>query len=83
MGSSSSTFSSTSTSTSSSGSGSYKKRVYFDPEADKSMGSSYDIDDADLLTKMREVANVDEEILNVTIYKHDLWMLQVFELVVF
>ncbi len=83
MGSSSSTSTSTSTSTSSSGSGSYKKQVYFDPEADKSKGSHYFINDADLLTKMREVANVDEKIVRVTIYRHDLWGWQVFELLVF
>jgi hypothetical protein len=70
-------------SSSSSGSGSYKKQVYFDPEADKSRGSEYFIDDSDLLTKMREVADVDEEILNVTIYRHDLWGWQVYELFFF
>ncbi len=65
------------------GAGSYKKKVYFDPEADKSEGTHYFINDADLLTKMREVADVDEEILNVTIYRHDLWWWQVVELVGF
>jgi hypothetical protein len=65
----------------SSGSGSYKKKVYFDPEADKSEGSKYLIDDGDLLSSMEALADVDEEILTVSIYRHRLYRVQVVEFV--
>jgi hypothetical protein len=63
--------------------GFYRKQLYFDPEADESDGSVYWIDDADILTTVRRIADVDEKILEVSIYRHPLYFWQVFKLVTF
>jgi hypothetical protein len=56
-----------------SGSGYYSKQLYFDSDAgERTYGPTYLIADADLKERMSQLADVNEEILNVTIYKHPL-----------
>jgi hypothetical protein len=52
--------------------GSYKRQLYFDSDAGQTNSSYYWINDEDLLSKMSQLANVNEAILNVTICRHPL-----------
>ena len=63
--------------------GFYRKQLYFDPEADdtKNDGSVYRIDDEDILKTVRWIADVDEKILEVSIYRHPLYFWQVVGLI--
>ncbi len=49
---------------------SYKRKLYFDSDAGQTNSSYYWINDEDLLSKMSQLANVNEAILNVTICRH-------------
>jgi len=71
MGSSSSKSSSVS-----GGNGEWTGKLYFDPEADKSCGASYHVEDGELRAKMKEVIDSTERIIRVEIYRHPLYSFQ-------
>lgn len=58
------------------GNGEWTAKLYFDPEADKSSGASYLIEDGELRAKMKEVIDPTERIIQVEIYRHPLYSFQ-------
>ena len=71
-----------STSSSTSGSQSYKKRVYFDPNSNKSSGADYFIDDNELQERMEEIIE-DEKIEKVLVVKEALSSAQLTQIMLY
>jgi hypothetical protein len=51
----------------------WKSEIYFDPRSDSSSGPDYRITDSQLRQRLRELIDVSEEIVKITVYKEDLW----------
>lgn len=47
----------------------WTSKIYFDPESDESRGTTYSITDDELRTKMTELVDPEEKIIEVFIYK--------------
>ncbi|CAF0780498.1 unnamed protein product [Brachionus calyciflorus] len=52
--------------------GDYSGKLYFDPEADKDIGTHYYIKDDELIEKIRGIIDINEPILEIRIYKNPL-----------
>ena len=74
---------SSSSKSSSGGNGEWTAKLYFDPEADKSKGPSYFIEDGELRSKMKEVIDPTEKIIGVQIYRHPLSSIQITNLLMY
>lgn len=63
--------------------GDWTYKLYFDPEADQSTGKSYTITDSELMEKLTNLVDVDEEIIYLCAHKQDLYSWQLTKLVLY
>lgn len=57
--------------------GGWTSKIYFDPEADTTTGSAYNIVDDELLERLGKLVDPEEEIIKIFAYKHPLFEYQI------